>query len=152
MDSSVNEKVVSKSESNIEEEGKSTLRYQYSNNSENILQEAIKKLDGEEIVKPMHKVETQFTEKIRKNLNSFTIIVDFITSILNDAGLLFEKQSYTELDKAVGLLRDLKSYLKKLKTHIDNNKNFSVNQKLKYISCSYNNLYHSYSNIKKKIK
>lgn len=90
--------------------------------------ESYRKFNSEETVQPLYKTEKEFGEKIKKNFNSFKILVDLIKAILNDCDSIFEKRSYTETDKAVTHLKDLKSYLKKLKTHIDNNKNFSIIQ------------------------
>lgn len=80
------------------------------------------------LVKPLYNLEKSCAEKLKKNLNNLCILLEFINSIVEDIGYVYDKRSLQNIDKLITSFKELKQYLKKLKMHIDNTKCFSVVQ------------------------
>lgn len=107
---------------------KSKEKTEFDQNTDNL--EKFEKIKVEEIVDPFYKMEYNMNEKTKKTLSNLKVLVDLILAILDDCNNMYQKQSYMETEKLTASLKELKQYLKKLKLHVDNNKNSNINQLL----------------------
>lgn len=87
-----------------------------------------KVLDENSLIKPLYKLEKDCSDKLKKNLHNLCILLEFINTLIEDISSMYDKRSYQTTDKLNSNLKELKLYFKRLKTHIDNDKNFSVVQ------------------------